>query len=128
MDDVRRFLSYHRNRLLRYLDGIAPEGSKEPDALRYIEEVLAEWSRLPNDGKRVPADRVERTFWYALYSLEELVANPPSGGLDPYEAILLEKLATVRALLRQDKKLPAGHYATRPDELALEDAGSSGSQ
>lgn len=121
MDDVRRFLSYHRARLLRYLDEIAPEGSEEPDALRYIEEVLVEWSRLPDDAKRVPPDRVERTFWFALYSLEELVEDPPSGGLDPYEAILLEKLATVRELLRRGNELPAGHHATRPGELDLED-------
>ena len=121
MDDVRRFLSCHRDRLLRYLDGIAPEGSEEPDPLTYVEEVLAEWSKLPDDAKRVPPDRVERTFWFALFSLEELVEDPPSGGLDPYEAILLEKLATVRELLRQGNELPAGHYATRPGELDLED-------
>ena len=121
MDEVKRFLCYHRARLLRYLDGMAPEGSEEPDPLTYVEEVLAEWSRLPVDAKRVPADNVERTFWFALYSLEELVEDPPSGGLDPYEAVLLEKLATVRELLRQGIELPAGHYATRPGELDLED-------
>ncbi len=126
MDDVKKFLSYHRNRLLRYLDGIAPEGSEEADALKYIEEVLVEWSRLTDDAKRVPPDRVERTFWYALYSLEELVENPPSGGLDPFEAVLLKDLATARELLRQGNELPAGHYATRPGELDLEDDAPSG--
>ena len=128
IDDVSRFLSYHRARLLRYLDGIAPEGSDEPDALKYIGEVLVEWSRLPDDAKRVPPDRVERTFWYALYSLEELVENPPSGGLDPYEAVLLEDLATARELLRQGNELPAGHHATRPGELDLEDDAPYGDQ
>ncbi len=81
---------------------------------------------MPSDAKRMPADNVERTFWYALYTLEELVENPVSEKLNPYEAILLENLATARELLRQGNELPAGHYATRPDELALEDAGSSG--
>ena len=96
MDDVRRFLSYHRNRLLRYLDGVAPEGSNDLDPLSYVGEVLAEWSRLPNDAKRVPAENVGRTFWYVLYTLEELVENPVSGELDPYEGILLENLARAR--------------------------------
>jgi len=117
MDDVEEFLQEHRLKLLRFLDGNAPVSTGDPGPMDCRKQVLDEWSRLCSgqvlDG---PCLR-ERTFWFALYQLEELVENPVKGQLDPYEAVLLENLADVRELLRDWKELPEKYYATRPGEF-----------
>jgi hypothetical protein len=116
MDGIEKFLQLHRQRLLAYLDGVAPESPEEPGPKEFVEQVLEDWSRL-SAGKKlgVPRPR-ERTFWFALYQLEELVEYPVRGDLDSYEGILMQNLAQVRELLRVWKELPDGFHATRPGE------------
>ncbi len=117
MDDGEEFLQEHRLKLLRYLDGIAPVSPDDPGPINYLGQVLDEWSRLCSGQELDGPCLRERTFWFALYQLEELVENPVSGQLDPYEAVLLENLAEVRELLRDWKVLPEKYYATRPGEF-----------
>ena len=120
MDDIGEFLQRHRPKLLRYLDGIAPRLPDEPGPLEYVQQILDEWSRtLANRKLREPRLN-ERTFWFALYLLEELVEYPVRGQLDPYERVLLEILADVRELLRVWGELPERYYATRPGELSTD--------
>jgi len=116
MDGIDDFLEFHRSKLLTYLDGIAPESSKEPGPLEFVEQVLDEWSRF-SEGRTLeaPCSR-ERTFWFALYQLEELVENPVQDERDPYVSILMHNLAHVRERLRDWRDLPEGFYATRPGE------------
>ncbi len=116
MDDIGKFFRNHQPKLLRYLDGKAPQSPDEPGSLEYVELVLDEWSRTFADRKLAEPCLKERTFWYALYLLEELVENPVRRQLDPYERVLLENLAHVRELLRGWCELPETFYATRPGE------------
>ncbi|MCJ7558531.1 MAG: hypothetical protein MUP90_16680 [Gammaproteobacteria bacterium] len=117
MDDIKTFFQGQRSTLLRYLDGQAPQTPDEPGALEYVYGVLDEWSQKFS-GRELPAPCLrERTFWFALYQLEELVENPVRGDLDPYEGFLLENLAVVRELLRTWSELPDKYYATRPGEI-----------
>lgn len=121
MDDVEAFLQRHRAKLLRYLDGKAPQSPDDPAPLEFVEQVLAEWSRAFAGRKiKVPCLR-ERTFWYALYQFEELVENPISRHPCSYESVLLQNLAQVREILRNWGELPENFFATRPGE-AFEDA------
>jgi hypothetical protein len=115
MDDHEAFLLRHRGRLLAYLDGQAPAGAGEPDALSYVDLVLDEWGE--HFATRVlPAPTLEeRTFWFALYQLEDLVEFPARGAPDPYEGVMLGVLAQARELLRGWRPLPLGFMATRPD-------------
>lgn len=116
MDDIEKFLQNHRPKLLRYLDGKAPQLPNDLGPLEYVELVLDEWSRT-FAGRNLRATCLkERTFWFALYQLEELVENPVRGRLDPYERVLLENLSHVRELLREWRELPERFYATRPSE------------
>ena len=117
MDDINSFLDRHRVRLLRYLDGVAPRSADEPGPLEYIHEVLDEWCTLFSGRKVRGPTSGERTFWFALYQMEELVEFPAHDPLDPYEAILMQHLATVRELLREGSELPDRFYATRPGEI-----------
>jgi hypothetical protein len=117
MDDVEEFLQEHRLKLLRYLDGIAPVSADDPGPMDYVEQVLDEWSRLYSGRELDEPCLRERTFWFALYQLEELVENPVKGQLDPYEAVLLKILAEVKELLRDWQELPEKYYATRPGEI-----------
>jgi hypothetical protein len=113
--DHERFVDRHRPVLLRYLDGTAPVSTEEPDALGYVERVLTEWRELFDESNIGEPTREERTFWYALYQLEEL-AELPSPHSDPYEELLLENLVEVRELLRNRQPLPEHRFmATRPD-------------
>jgi hypothetical protein len=52
MDGIEKFLQLHRQRLLAYLDGIAPESPEEPGPKEFVEQVLEDWSRL-SAGKKV---------------------------------------------------------------------------
>ncbi|MDA1370595.1 MAG: hypothetical protein O2971_07520 [Proteobacteria bacterium] len=116
MDGIDDFLKIYQPNLLAYLDGIAPKSPEEPGPLEFVEHVLNEWSRI-FEGRTLgaPCSR-ERTFWFALYQLEELVENPVQDELDPFEGVLMQNLAQVRELLRDWRELPIGFYATRPGE------------
>ena len=121
-DNIEMFVELHRQKLLRYLDGNAPSSPHEPGPLEYVDQVLDEWSRLCTGRTVVTSCPAERTFWYALYQLEELVENPVQGRFDSYECVLLENLAEVRELLRSRSALPEEFYATRPGEQFTDDA------
>ena len=113
--DHDRFIERHRLVLLRYLDGTAPASSAEPDALGYVESALTEWQEV--FGKSDPSDPSpeERTFWFALYLLEELVENSDPH-IDPYEKFLMDNLIEARELLRHRRALDEhGFMATRPN-------------
>jgi hypothetical protein len=100
---------------LSYLDGKMPTNTDQPNVLDFIETVLTEWEeQFRHDEIAVPDPR-ERTFWHALYQLEELVEAPGSD-IDPYETFLMQNLVEVRELLRNQQPLPLqGFMATRPD-------------
>ena len=113
--DHDRFIHRHRLNLLRYLDGTAPESTEEPDALAYIESVLAAWHEVFGESELKDPSLEERTFWFALYQLEDLVETT-GPHIDPYEKYLLEILVEVRELLRHRRPLPEHRFmATRPD-------------
>jgi hypothetical protein len=114
MDDYKAFIERHRPILLRYLDGVAPETAAEPAALDYVDAVIAEWGDRFGTVELAEPGLEERTFWYALYQLEEL-AELPHPHVDPYEAILMANLAEVRELLRDRQPLPPHFMATRPN-------------
>ncbi len=113
--DNKQFIDRHRLVLLRYLDGTAPASAEEPDALSYIENVLTEWHELFHKSDFASPGSEERTFWFALYQLEELIESP-GPHIDPYEKFLMENLIEVRELLRHKRPLPEHRViATRPD-------------
>jgi len=113
--DHERFIDCHRLMLLHYLDGTAGRSDKEPDALGYIDNVLAEWQESFGHSELTGPSPEERTFWFALYLLEDLVENPGSN-IDPYEKVMMENLIEVRELLRCRQSIAEhGYMATRPN-------------
>jgi hypothetical protein len=110
-----RFLERHRPLLLRHLEGTAPVWGRESEALEYVDSVLTEWRERFGEVALPEADPVERTFWFALYQLEEL-AERPDARSDPYVQYMMEILTEVRELLRHQQPLPECRFiATRPD-------------
>jgi len=116
MDDANDFLKLYRQRLLRYLEANEKMPPDEPGPLQFVDEVLDAWSNFSGNRQLPEPSAKERTFWFALYQLEDLVENPVRGQIDPYEGILMQNLAMAREALKQWKKLPEGLYATRPGE------------
>ena len=113
--DHERFIDRHRLVLLRYLDGTAPESADEPDTLGYVESVLTAWQDNFGQSELADPSPEERTFWFTLYQLEELIEMSDSH-IDPYEKLLMENLVEVRELLRHRRTLPQHRFmATRPD-------------
>jgi len=113
--DHERFIDRHRLVLLRYLDGVAPGSAEGLDTLGYIERVLTEWQETFGKSELTDPTPEERTFWFALYQLEELVENP-GPHIDPYEKFLMQNLVEIRELLRHRRPLPEHRFmATRPD-------------
>lgn len=114
-DRHQRFIDRQRLVLLSYLDGKMPAISHQPNVLDYIESVLTEWEEQFRHDEIASPDPRERTFWHALYQLEELVEAPGSD-IDPYETLLMQNLVEVRELLRNQQPLPPQRFmATRPD-------------
>lgn len=113
--DHERFIEHQRLVLLRYLDGTAPGSAEELDSLSYVESVLAKWQEVFGKSALTGPSPEERTFWFALYQLEELVETCDPH-IDAYEKLLMEILVESRELLRHRQPLP-GHrlMATRPD-------------
>ena len=95
--DHERFIEHQRLVLLRYLDGTAPGSAEELDALGYVESVLAEWQEVFGKSELTDPSPEERTFWFALYQLEELV-----------ETSILTLIPTKSSLWRISSK--AGNY------------------
>ncbi|NOX70370.1 MAG: hypothetical protein GXP15_14365 [Gammaproteobacteria bacterium] len=113
--DHERFIECHRLMLLRYLDGTAGRPDKEPDASGYIDSVLQEWQEAFSGSELTGPSPQERTFWFALYLLEDLVENPGSN-IEPYEKVMMENLIQARELLRGRQAIAEhGHMATRPN-------------
>jgi len=116
MDDINDFLKRYRQRLLRHLDTKEKLPLDEPGPLQFVDEVLDAWPKFSQNRQLAEPSAKERTFWFSLYQLEELVENPVRDQIDPYEGILMQNLAMAREALQQWKKLPEGLYATRPGE------------
>ncbi len=113
--DHDRFIESHRRTLLRYLDGTAGRSDKELDALGYIDSVLEQWQETFSHSELTGPRPEERTFWFALYLLEDLVENPGST-IDPYEKLMMKNLIEVRELLRARQSMAEHRYmATRPN-------------
>lgn len=110
-----RFIEHQRLVLLRYLEGAAPGSAEELDALGYVESVLRAWQEVFGRSELTDPSPEERTFWFALYQLEELVETSDPH-IDPYEKLLMENLVEARELLRHRQSLPEHRFmATRPD-------------
>jgi hypothetical protein len=110
-----RFIEHQRLVLQRYLDGTAPGSAEELDALGYVESVLTAWQELFGKSELTDPSAEERTFWFALYQVEELVETSDPH-IDPYEKLLMENLVEVRELLRHRQSLPEYRFmATRLD-------------
>jgi len=113
--DHERFIDHHRLVLLRYLDGTEPGSAEEPDALGYVDSVLTAWQEVFGKSELTDPSPEERTFWFALYQLEELV-EMSGPHIDPYEKLLMVNLVEVRELLRHRRALPEHRFmATRPN-------------
>jgi len=116
MEDANVFIDHYRPILLSYLDAENNRSKGQPGPLEFIDEVLNSWSKFAEDRVLREPSLQERTFWFALYQLEELVEYPAIEQLDPYEGILMQNLVEVRELLRNGGILPEGFFASRPGE------------
>ncbi len=115
MDDIEQFFSLNRSRLLAFLDGDAAAATGDDDAQAFVDQVLHDWHRLTCRRKLPAPSAAERTFWFALYQLEEL-AELPGGYVDPYVGFATGNLASARECLREGRGLPEGLFASRPGE------------
>ena len=90
--------------------------------LEFVDQVLDAWSRLERDIRCALPCRLERTFWYALYTYEDAADAPPAGVSGHFLDVQQLQLHDALRLLRANQPLPHGYHATRPDELEfLED-------
>jgi hypothetical protein len=62
-----------------------------------MSKVLAEWQEVFGNSELTGPSQEERTFWFALYQLEELVETT-APHIDPYEKLLMVVLVEGREL------------------------------
>ena len=117
MEETQAFFDRYGPLLLARLDADNSLDNARSGPLDFIEEVLDSWAKFAQGRVLETPSPQERTFWFALYQFEELVENPVTAQLDPYEAILMQNLAEAREALRAGRGLPDGLFATRPGEL-----------
>jgi hypothetical protein len=116
MEDINEFIEQYRPNLLLYLDANTMRSPEQSGPLEFVEEVIDSWYKFAEGRVLREPSLQERTFWFALYQLEDLVEFPATDQLHPYEAILMQNLAEVRELLRDRGKLPDEFFASRPGE------------
>ena len=117
MEETQDFFNHYRPLLLAWLDADNRLNEARSGPLDFVDEVLDGWSKFAQGRVLEAPSPRERAFWFALYQFEELVENPVTARLDPYEAILMQNLAEAREALRAGRGLPDGLFATRPGEL-----------
>jgi len=120
MNDLDEFLQHYREELLGRLQGFEARTARLPgdnmDSRQFVDHVIETWSKLPKKARSAPLRPGERTFWYALYTMEDLTDFPAAANtLDPFEGILLRELGQARRLLEARAELPQGKFASRPD-------------
>lgn len=116
MDDIDKFLKKRQRKLLKHLDRVRASGKADWQAFEFVNRVLDEWSNFSGRRKLREPDWKERTFWYALYQLEEIAEFPTQGSMDPFQVMMLRNLERVTEVLREWGELPAEFFATRPGE------------
>ncbi len=114
--EVDQFLREFRTPLVK-LSRMVQKGEQTEDLETFVDSVLTAWSdRFPMPPQQAVSD-LERTFWYVLYTLEDLPEVPQK---DPFRALLLRNLSLATTSLSRGGRLPRGFFATRPDELLHE--------
>ena len=89
MEDASDFIDHYRPKLLTYLDAENNASPGHPGPLEFVDEVLDSWCDFAEGRVLEQPSLQERTFWFALYQLEELVEYPATKQFAPYEAILM---------------------------------------
>ncbi len=115
MEDTDTFLAHYRSELLTLLD-TGSTTNQSGDLLEFVDRVLDDWTRMAARNILKPPQPSERTFWFALYQLEEIAEQPATLNPDPYLGMVMENLVMARELLREGRGLPDGYFATRPGE------------
>jgi len=118
MDDIERFLRDHQLELLRRLDTVSEWSTVQ--TRDYVQQVLDDWAAFAAGRDLRRPDRRERTFWYALFELEEIAEFPSREDNDPFMMMMLNNLGKIRDLLLEWGDLPIEYYATRPGEGACQ--------
>ena len=120
MDDIDQFLQTLHARLLPLLEQVTIKDPVPENSSQVVEEILEDWQRFAQGRKlRVPMLR-ERTFWFALYQLEQLASLHREGVVLPFQDSMQASLITITGLLKARDDLPEGYFATRPGEEADE--------
>ena len=87
---------------------------REPETgLGFVDDVLDEWTERFGETRLSRPTSVERSFWFALYLLEEIDETP--GKNCTYSEKQKSDLQLMAVVLRNNAALPEGCWATRPD-------------
>ena len=116
MDDIEKFMRAHHSSLLARLDCVIAQNTADSSDVDYVQEVLDDWSTYRAGKELGEPNGKERTFWFALYELEEIGEIPAGFKRDPYVDLLFRNLACITQVLRNWGELPRGFFASRPGE------------
>lgn len=118
MDELTRFLALYRSELIARLECIrALLHGGGNSSLKFVDQVLDTCSRMERDIRCALPCRLERRFWYALYTYEDAGDASPAGLSGHFLDLQQLQLHDALRLLRANQLLPPGYRATRPDEL-----------
>jgi hypothetical protein len=116
LNDIKSFLTAQQSKLLTHADQVVSGTANKSTLLEFVYSVLDEWSDFAAGRNLQQPDRKERTFWYALYTLEEIAEFPVLATPDPFMELITDNLVRVAVVLSNWGELPMEFFATRPGE------------
>lgn len=115
MEDYQIFMAQQREHLLKLMDNEYLPGQQYQQELEELERVCELWSYHFSDMPLPPCSAQERTFWFALMQLEELLTSYGYALRSEWETILQRAVEDVRERLRAQQPLQDGYFACRPN-------------
>jgi len=116
LNEIDKFLNTQQSKLLTHIGEVFSGKTTRSGTLEFVDQVLDDWSDFAAGRNLRQPDRRERTFWYALYILEEIAEFPPQRKPDPFMEMIKQNLVRVAVVLRNRGELPMEFFATRPGE------------
>ena len=126
--ELQGFYRRRRARVLEYLRGARPR-TGDLAAHEFVDRIHNEWRQQFATRELPDTDPVERTFWFALFLIEELELvrglpreqrEPPSEPrFDFVKTELRYEMLVVADLLEDGEPLPPEHFASRPGERGI---------
>ena len=116
MDNDNSYKGYLKRHQAALVNLIRDGTRSSETGIAFVEQVLNEWSEHFAQLPLEEATLEERSFWYALYLMEQVAEDAAYGAPEcRYISEMKAELLEMATLLEDSSDIPEGCWATRPN-------------